>query len=29
MAFAAAYVSLNLLADLLGLLGNPRLRHPR
>ena len=29
MAFAAAYVGLNLLADLLGLLGNPRLRHPR
>jgi peptide/nickel transport system permease protein len=29
MAFAAAYVALNLLADLLGQLGNPRLRHPR
>jgi peptide/nickel transport system permease protein len=29
MAFATAYVGLNLLADLLGLLGNPRLRHPR
>lgn len=29
LAFAAAYVALNLLADLLALLGNPRLRHPR
>jgi peptide/nickel transport system permease protein len=29
MAFAAAYIGLNLLADLLGMLGNPRLRHPR
>lgn len=29
LAFAAAYVALNLLADILALLGNPRLRHPR
>ena len=29
LIFAAAYVSLNLLADILATLSNPRLRHPR
>jgi peptide/nickel transport system permease protein len=29
LIFASAYVVLNMLADLLGILSNPRLRHPR
>ncbi len=29
LVFAATYVALNLLADLLGIVSNPRLRHPR
>ncbi len=29
MIFALAYVGLNMMADLLGILSNPRLRHPR
>jgi peptide/nickel transport system permease protein len=29
LIFAAAYVVLNMVADLLGILSNPRLRHPR
>ena len=29
MIFCAAYVGFNLLADILAILANPRLRHPR
>jgi peptide/nickel transport system permease protein len=29
LIFASAYVLLNMIADLLGILSNPRLRHPR
>jgi peptide/nickel transport system permease protein len=29
LLFASAYVGLNMIADLLGILSNPRLRHPR
>jgi peptide/nickel transport system permease protein len=29
LIFASAYVLLNMVADLLGILSNPRLRHPR
>jgi peptide/nickel transport system permease protein len=29
LIFASAYVGLNMIADLLGILSNPRLRHPR
>jgi peptide/nickel transport system permease protein len=29
LIFAVTYVSLNLLADVLSILANPRLRHPR
>jgi ABC-type dipeptide/oligopeptide/nickel transport systems, permease components len=29
LIFASAYVVLNMIADLLGILSNPRLRHPR
>ncbi len=29
LIFASAYVVFNLIADLIGILSNPRLRHPR
>ena len=29
LIFAAVYISLNIVADMLGIVANPRLRHPR
>jgi peptide/nickel transport system permease protein len=29
LIFAAVYIFLNMLADIIGILANPRLRHPK